>query len=83
MFAHLAFGTYTRPQVQLLTVPVYAAACIYVVITAVFADRMKTRFLFLLFAQILMLVGFIINCESGPTSLSPAVATELVCEPQY
>lgn len=62
-FANSAFGTYTRPQVQLLTVPVYAAACIYVVITAIFADKMKTRFPFLLFAQVLMLIGFIINRE--------------------
>lgn len=66
-----AFGTYTRPQVQLLTVPVYAAACIYVVITAIYADRMKTRFFFLLFAQFLMLIGFIINSECHVTAGMP------------
>lgn len=36
-----AFGKFSRPQVQLLTVPMYAVACIFVVVTSILADRQK------------------------------------------
>ncbi|ORY88026.1 MFS general substrate transporter [Leucosporidium creatinivorum] len=64
-----SFGTWTRPQVQLLTVPVYLAACAYVLVTAVYADRLKTRFPFLLAAQLLCLVGFTINLTPAPVGV--------------
>ncbi|SCV67606.1 BQ2448_5217 [Microbotryum intermedium] len=56
-----SFGKWTRAEVQLLTVPMYVFACSYVLISSVYADRYRTRFLFLLAAQILCLIGFTIN----------------------
>jgi hypothetical protein len=57
---------------QLLTVPVYLAACAYVLVTAVYADRLSTRFPFLLAAQLLCLIGFAINRKYRlSTSLFP------------
>ncbi|SCZ93505.1 BZ3500_MvSof-1268-A1-R1_Chr6-3g08705 [Microbotryum saponariae] len=56
-----SFGKWTRTEVQLLTVPMYVFACAYVLITSVYADRYRTRFPFLLAAQVLCLIGFTIN----------------------
>ncbi|SCZ96520.1 BZ3500_MvSof-1268-A1-R1_Chr8-2g10259 [Microbotryum saponariae] len=64
-----AFGKYTRPQVQLLTIPVYVFACIYVLITAIYADRMKTRFPFVMAALGLSALGIIINLTPAPSGV--------------
>lgn len=58
-----SFGTYTRPQVQLLTIPVYVVACTYVIGTAVLGDRYKKRFVFVFFDQCLCLIGFTLNSK--------------------
>ncbi|SCV67346.1 BQ2448_5992 [Microbotryum intermedium] len=64
-----AFGKYTRPQVQLLTIPVYVFACIYVLITAIYADRMKTRFPFVMEALGRSALGIIINLTPAPSGV--------------
>lgn len=46
LFRSQAFGKYTRPQVQLLTVPYYVFACIYVVCIAYYSDKLQRRFPF-------------------------------------
>ncbi|KWU42671.1 MFS general substrate transporter [Rhodotorula sp. JG-1b] len=61
-----AFGRYTRPQVQLLTVPMYAVACIFVVVTSILADRQKTRFRYMMLDLILCFFGLIINLTPAP-----------------
>ncbi|ORY55160.1 MFS general substrate transporter [Leucosporidium creatinivorum] len=62
-----AFGKYTRPQVQLLTIPYYVFACIYVVVTAYYSDKLQKRFPFVFLCQILCLIGFIINISPAPS----------------
>lgn len=47
---------------ELLTVPVYAVACVFVVITSIMADRQKTRFRYMMLDLILCFFGLIINC---------------------
>lgn len=49
-----AFGKYTRPQVQLLTVPVYVVACTWVITAAYLGDKMKKRFLFVTIGEDLL-----------------------------
>lgn len=67
-----AFGTYTRPQVQLLTVPVYVFACIYVIGIAMAADRTRKRFRFVWLSQWVCLIGFIINITPAPSGVKYA-----------
>ncbi|GAA5988437.1 hypothetical protein JCM10908_003565 [Rhodotorula pacifica] len=61
-----AFGKFSRPQVQLLTVPMYAVACIFVVVTSIMADRQKTRFRWMMLDLILCFIGLIINLTPAP-----------------
>ncbi|GAA5882153.1 hypothetical protein JCM3774_002944 [Rhodotorula dairenensis] len=61
-----AFGKFTRPQVQLLTVPMYAVACVFVVVTSILADRQKTRFRWMMLDLILCFFGLIINLTPAP-----------------
>jgi hypothetical protein len=56
-----SFGTYTRPQVQLITIPVYFIACCWVLGCAYLADRQNTRFRYVVINQCLCLIGFTIN----------------------
>ncbi|KAK4056023.1 hypothetical protein OIO90_003018 [Microbotryomycetes sp. JL221] len=62
----LSFGKFSRPHTQLLTIPVYAVACCYVIGTSIWADRRKTRFPFLVAAQLLCCIGFGINLTPAP-----------------
>ncbi|GAA6002094.1 uncharacterized protein JCM10292_001844 [Rhodotorula paludigena] len=64
-----SFGQYTRPQVQLLTVPVYFAAFLYVMATSILADRQQTRFRYHMLNLILCLVGLIINIAFPPSGV--------------
>ncbi|GAA5903403.1 hypothetical protein JCM5296_005640, partial [Sporobolomyces johnsonii] len=61
-----AFGKFTTPQVQLLTIPVYFVAFVFVMSTALAADRMKKRFVFVLLDLSLCLIGLIINLTPAP-----------------
>ncbi|KAK4051223.1 hypothetical protein OIV83_003045 [Microbotryomycetes sp. JL201] len=61
--------SWTRPQVQLLTVPCYIIACIYVIAIAYISDRVKTRFPFLVACQLLNVVGFTIQITPAPLAL--------------
>jgi len=60
------FGKFSRPVVQLLTVPIYVVACIWVLVSSIMADRMQKRYLFLIIDQALCVVGFIINITPAP-----------------
>ncbi|GAA5969811.1 hypothetical protein JCM3765_002193 [Sporobolomyces pararoseus] len=64
-----AFGKFTTPQVQLLTIPVYFVACLFVLGTALMADRMKKRFLFVMIDLCLCAVGLIINLTPAPVGV--------------
>lgn len=64
-----AFGTYSRPQVQLLTVPVYVFACIWVLVSSILADRWQKRFVFLFIDQWLCIIGFIIQLAYPPSGV--------------
>lgn len=64
-----SFGTYTRPQVQLLTVPVYVFACIWVLVSSIWADKIQKRFIFLFFDQLCCIAGFIINITTAPNGV--------------
>lgn len=59
--AELTF--HSRPSTELLTVPMYAVACVFVVITSIMADRQKTRFRYMMLDLILCFFGLIINRE--------------------
>ncbi len=52
---------WTRSQSQLLTVPVYATATIWVVSSAILSDRLKRRWAFMIVDQLLRLVGIVLN----------------------
>ncbi|KAM0787530.1 hypothetical protein ACM66B_003601 [Microbotryomycetes sp. NB124-2] len=62
----LSFGKFSRPHTQLMTIPVYFVACIWVVGTSILADKKKTRFPFLLTNQILVLAGGVLNIVPAP-----------------
>lgn len=64
-----SFATFTTPQIQLLTIPIYLVACAWVVICAILSDKMKKRFIFVLINQILALAGFVINITPAPYGL--------------
>ncbi|GAA5890583.1 hypothetical protein JCM6882_002970 [Rhodosporidiobolus microsporus] len=64
-----AFGQYTRPQVQLLTVPIYVTAFIFVMTTSFIADRKKTRFPFMMLDLCLCLIGHVINLTPAPNGV--------------
>ncbi|GAA5863794.1 hypothetical protein JCM8547_006067 [Rhodosporidiobolus lusitaniae] len=64
-----AFGTYSRPQVQLLTVPIYAAAFIFVMGVSLLADKKKSRFPFMMLELTLCAVGHIINLTPAPNGV--------------
>ncbi|TKA51422.1 hypothetical protein B0A53_05335 [Rhodotorula sp. CCFEE 5036] len=51
---------------ELLTVPMYAVACIFVVVTSILADRQKTRFRYMMLDLILCFFGLIINLTPAP-----------------
>ncbi|KAM0787531.1 hypothetical protein ACM66B_003602 [Microbotryomycetes sp. NB124-2] len=61
--------SWTRPQVQLLTVPVYVIGCIFVIGIAWVSDRVKTRFPFLVGCQLLNVIGFTIQITPAPLAL--------------
>jgi len=60
------FGKFSRPEVQLLTVPVYVVACVWVLVSSILADKMQKRCLFLIIDQVLCVIGFIINISPAP-----------------
>ncbi|KAI9632398.1 MFS general substrate transporter [Dioszegia hungarica] len=62
----VSFGTYTRPQVQLLTIPVYAVACAWVIICGILADRHRSRGLYMMINLVLIGIGFIIEITPAP-----------------
>lgn len=64
-----SFGQYSRPQVQLLTVPVYVVACIWVLVSSILADRFQKRFLFLFIDQWLCIIGFVIQLAYPPSGV--------------
>ncbi|GAA6019739.1 hypothetical protein JCM10207_009248 [Rhodosporidiobolus poonsookiae] len=64
-----AFGTYSRPQVQLLTVPIYVAAFIFVMGTSIWADKRKSRYPFVMLDLILCLLGHVINITPAPNGV--------------
>ncbi|KAL8277541.1 hypothetical protein RQP46_010096 [Phenoliferia psychrophenolica] len=64
-----SFGKYTRPQVQLLTVPVYAVACIWVLVSGKLSDMKQHRFFFVFFDLWLCLIGFVINISPAPSGV--------------
>ncbi|KAL8293321.1 hypothetical protein RQP46_000022 [Phenoliferia psychrophenolica] len=64
-----SFGKFTTPQVQLLTVPVYAVACVWVVVSAKMADNRGKRYIFVLTNQIMCLIGFVINISPAPSGV--------------
>lgn len=45
-----------------MTVPYYAVACVFVVVTSILADRQKTRYRWMMIDLLLCTVGLIINC---------------------
>lgn len=64
-----AFGKFSTPQVQLLTIPVYFVACVFVLVTALMADRMKKRFIFVMLDLSLCAIGLIINLTPAPVGV--------------
>ncbi|GAA5905619.1 uncharacterized protein JCM6883_005388 [Sporobolomyces salmoneus] len=64
-----AFGQFTTPQIQLLTIPVYFVACVFVLCTALLADRMRKRFMFVMIDLSLCLVGLLINLTPAPVGV--------------
>ncbi|KAK4053319.1 hypothetical protein OIO90_003931 [Microbotryomycetes sp. JL221] len=64
-----ALGGYTRPQVQLLTVPIYVAACIWTIVSAVWSDKMKKRFPLLMVDYVLCTIGLIMNLAPSPAGV--------------
>lgn len=63
---------YTREQAQLLTIPIYASACIAVLIVAYFADKTARRFEFVCYPFILCAVCFA-ALIGVPKSHSPGI----------
>jgi sugar phosphate permease len=63
------FGHYTRPQIQLLTVPYYVAAFIFVMGVSILADRWKTRFPFMMLELVLCVIGLVINLSPAPSGV--------------
>ena len=51
---------YTKNAAQLLTVPVYALACLCTITGSYFADKAGKRGVFLLGFEILAIVGFVV-----------------------
>ncbi|BGP35902.1 hypothetical protein JCM10296v2_007754 [Rhodotorula toruloides] len=66
------FGTYTRAESQLMTLPIYVTACIFVLVTALLADRQKTRFGYMMLDLALCAIGLIINLTPAPTGVKYA-----------
>ncbi|GAA6040989.1 hypothetical protein NBRC10512_006682 [Rhodotorula toruloides] len=64
-----SFGKYTRAESQLMTLPVYIAACIFVLVTSLLADRQKKRFVYMMLDLVLCAVGLIINLTPAPTGV--------------
>ncbi|GAA5821794.1 hypothetical protein JCM10212_005332 [Sporobolomyces blumeae] len=64
-----AFGRFTTPQIQLLTIPVYAVACSFVMVTAILADRKRTRYIFVMLDLALCAIGLIINLTPAPVGV--------------
>jgi len=64
-----SFGTFNRAQSQLLTVPVYAVACAWVLTSAVLSDRYKKRWLFVGIDQVLCFVGVLLNITNPPSGV--------------
>jgi len=60
------FGRFSRPEVQLLTVPIYFVACVWVLVSSIYADKLQKRALFLWIDQGLCIVGLIINITNAP-----------------
>ncbi|KAK4048922.1 hypothetical protein OIV83_004478 [Microbotryomycetes sp. JL201] len=63
---------YTRPQVQLLTVPVYVFACIWVLVSAVWSDKMRRRFPLLMVDYALCVIGLVMNLAPSPSGVKYA-----------
>jgi len=64
-----SFGQFNRAQSQLLTVPVYFVACIWVLASSIYSDKLQKRFLFLFIDQILCVIGLIINISPAPSGV--------------
>ncbi|KAK9245351.1 major facilitator superfamily domain-containing protein [Lipomyces tetrasporus] len=59
---------YTSAKANLLTVPIYIAACILALIVAYFSDKFQKRAIFVLVSCCIMIVGFII-AAAAPVSM--------------
>ncbi|KAI6143730.1 MFS general substrate transporter [Pisolithus tinctorius] len=64
----LPFG-YNTAISQLLTVPVYVAAMLFMITAAHFSDTMKIRFPFIIASEIVGLVGYIIQITDASTGV--------------
>ncbi|KAI5990302.1 MFS general substrate transporter [Pisolithus orientalis] len=64
----LPFG-YNTAISQLLTVPVYVAATLFMITAAHFSDTMKIRFPFIIASEIVGLVGYIIQITDASTGV--------------
>ncbi|KAF8303430.1 MFS general substrate transporter [Clavulina sp. PMI_390] len=59
------FG-YSTPISQLLTVPPFVFATIYLLFVSYYSDKLKLRSPFIFTGQVLALIGFIINISNAP-----------------
>lgn len=71
-----SFGTYTRAESQLMTLPIYISACLFVLVSSILADRQKKRFIYMMVDLVLTAAGLIINCTSRPP-LGPGKPADL------
>ncbi|GAA5946567.1 hypothetical protein JCM3775_002142 [Rhodotorula graminis] len=62
-------GDYSRAQTQLLTVPYYVVAFLFVMAVSVLSDRYKTRFPFLMIELTLCVIGLVINISPAPSGV--------------
>ncbi|GAA5913374.1 hypothetical protein JCM8208_004745 [Rhodotorula glutinis] len=62
-------GNYTRAQTQLLTVPYYVVAFLFVMAVSLLSDRFKTRFPFLMIELTLCVIGLVINISPAPSGV--------------
>lgn len=64
---------YTAAQAQLLTIPIYVAATVSLVICSRLADRYQTRWKFIVFPYLIALIGFV-GLISVPQSRLPGLS---------
>jgi hypothetical protein len=60
---------YTNEKSQLMTVPVYVVACVFTISAGFLADRMRQRGIFMLFFEVVAIIGFAMLASSGKPSV--------------